>query len=86
VVNKRIKHARLVQLINRLARQRGLTVTSVPDRGKGSHEHYLVLDHTGSEVSRFVMTGHRRELSWTVLRNIEKALAPLFGEAWMEDK
>lgn len=61
-------------------------VVLVPRRGKGSHQLYRIEDETGAEVGRFGITGHNRELSWTVLRSIEDALAPLFGQAWMEEK
>ena len=57
-----------------------------PGRGKGSHRHYIVRDANGNEVARFVVTGHARELSWTVLRSVEDGLAHLFGSRWMEDK
>jgi hypothetical protein len=32
------------------------------------------------------MTGHPRELSWTVLRHVEEALTPIFGDKWMEER
>jgi hypothetical protein len=44
------------------------------------------LDEKGTEVVRFAVTGHKRELSWTVLWSIEDSLAPLFGEKWMEER
>ena len=61
-------------------------MTDVSGRGRGAHRHYIVLDSDGDEVGRFVVTGHARELSWPVLRNIEHALAHLFGSRWTEDK
>lgn len=45
-----------------------------------------MLDADGAELARFAITGHRREVSWTVLRNIEQALEHLFGAQWMEDR
>jgi hypothetical protein len=47
---------------------------------------YLVLDENEFEVGRVAITYHARECSWTVLRSTEDALAPLFGERWMEDQ
>jgi hypothetical protein len=86
VVNKRMKPAKVLQLVNRAARKARLTVDLVPSRGKGSHGIYVVRDEKGTEVVRFAVTGHKRELSWTVLWSIEDALAPLFGEKWMEER
>lgn len=38
-------------------------------------------------VVRFGLTGHPgRELSWTMMRQIEDGLAHLFGEKWMEKR
>jgi len=86
VVNKRIKPAKLLQLAKRAARKGCLSIEQIPGRGKGSHEVYVVLDPRGVEVGRFTITGHSRELSWTVLRSIEESLAHLFGEKWMEER
>jgi hypothetical protein len=61
-------------------------VTEEAGRGKGSHRVYIVRGADGGEMGRFAVTGHARALSWTVLRNIEDALAHLFGDRWMEDK
>jgi hypothetical protein len=86
VVNKRLRPTALLTRVRRQARQRGYVVTEEPGRGKGSHRLHVVRDADGEEVGRFVVTGHARELSWPVLRNIEEALAHLFGDRWMEDK
>jgi hypothetical protein len=47
---------------------------------------YLVQDADQLEVGRFAVPDHPRELSWTVLRSIEDALAHEFGGRWMEEK
>jgi hypothetical protein len=47
---------------------------------------YRVLDADEMEVGRFALTLHPRELSWTVLRSVEDALAHKFGERWMEER
>jgi hypothetical protein len=73
--------------VNRkVARRHGCTLVERPGRGKGSHRLYLVLDADELEVGRFSVPDHRRELSWTVLRAIEHALAHRFGERWMEER
>jgi hypothetical protein len=69
-----------------MARQHQLTVKPLPHRGKGSHQLYAILDRNGDKLCQFMITGHRRELSWTVVRRIESVLAPIFGDAWMEEK
>ena len=56
----------------------------LPDRDKGSHQIYALVDSSSAEVERFGLTGHPRELSWTVLTRLEERLAPVFGEKWME--
>lgn len=86
MVNRRMRAAAALQLTRRAARAHGLTVEQVPGRGKGSHSVYVVLDPSGAQVGRFALTDHPRELSWTVLRNLEAALAPLFGDRWMEKR
>ncbi|MCA1188737.1 MULTISPECIES: hypothetical protein [unclassified Saccharopolyspora] len=57
-----------------------------PQRGKGSHRLFLLCDEDDRELVRFVLPGHQREVSWTVLRSIEGRLAPLLGEKWMEER
>lgn len=76
----------LLTRVRRQARQRGYVVTAESGRGNGSHRLYVLRDADGEEVGRFVVTGHARELSWTVLSSIEDPLAHLLGGQWMEDK
>jgi hypothetical protein len=80
-----MRPSQVLSITFRAARAHGLVVREIPGRGKGSHRIFAVFDRAGTEVGRFGVTGHRRELSWTVLRSIERALEPVFGEAWMED-
>lgn len=84
MVNRRMKPAQTLAMVRKLARERNLTVRELPGRGKGSHRIYVLADSSGSEVERFGLTGHARELSWTVLARLEERLAPLFGEKWTE--
>jgi hypothetical protein len=79
-----MKPAQTLVIVRKLARAHNLAVRQLPGRGKGSHEIYVLVDSSGSEVERFGLTGHARELSWTVLARLEERLAPLFGEKWME--
>ena len=79
-----MKPAQTLAIVRKLARGRNLAVRQSPGRGKGSHEIYVLVDSAGSEVERFGLTGHARELSWTVLTRLGERLAPLFGEKWME--
>jgi hypothetical protein len=79
-----MKPARALTAVRKLARVHHLTVRRLPDRGRGSHQIYALVDSSGAEVGRFGLTGHPRELSWTVLTRLEERLAPLFGEKWME--
>ena len=81
-----MKPAAALQYIARVARRHGFHVTELPGRGKGSHRLFTVV-HDGAEVARFGLTGHGdRELSWTMMRQIEDGLAHLFGEKWMEKR
>lgn len=84
MVNKRIKSARMLSLIGKRTREADLTLTELQGRGKGSHRIFIITDADDHEVARFGLTGHDRELSWTVLRQIEDGLAHLFGERWTE--
>lgn len=86
MVNRRMKPAQVLSLIRRLAREHGLAVTELPGRGKGSHRIYPLTDSSGAEVARLGLTGHPRDLSWTVLRQIELGLEHLFGEKWTEKR
>jgi hypothetical protein len=81
-----MKPTKVLQLARRAARAHDLTVEEIAGRGKGSHHIYCLRDDHGIEVGRFAITGHSRELSWTVLRSIEDALTSLFGERWLEEK
>ena len=42
----------------------------------------MLVDAEGNEVGRFGLTGHSRDLSWTVLESTEDSLAHLLGEKW----
>jgi hypothetical protein len=87
VVNKRLRPKVLLSLIRRRARVHDLTLEELPWRGKGSHRLYVLLDHDGREVARFMLTGHAKELEWPVLRDIEARLADaLEDKKWMEDR
>jgi len=86
MVSKRLRPRAVLTLVRKHAREHGLTVQEESGRGKGSHRLYLVIDADRLEVGRFAMTGHSRELSWTVLRNVEEALTPIFGGKWMEER
>lgn len=79
-----MKPAQALAIVRKPARGHNLAVRQLPRRGQGSHEIYVLVDSSGSEVERFGLTGHARELSWTVLTRLEERLAPLFGEKWME--
>lgn len=79
-----MKPAQAHAMVRKLARAHDLAVRQLPGRGKGSHQIYVLVDSSGIEVERFGLTGHPRELSWTVLTRLEERLAPLFGEKWME--
>ncbi len=81
-----MKPAQTLQLVRRNARKHDLTVVEQPGRGKGSHRIFVLADSSGTEVARFGLTDHPRELSWTVLRQMEDGLAHLFGEKWMEKR
>jgi hypothetical protein len=84
VVSRRVKPAAALSLIRRRAREHNLVVRELPGRGKGSHRLFAIEDGDGHEVARFGLTGHTRDLSWTLLQQIEDGLAHLFGERWMD--
>lgn len=86
MVNKRLRRTALLVLVRRCARRHGWRVTELPARGKGSNRTSVLLDADDEEFGRFVVADHARELSWTVLRSIEGALAGVFGDRWMEEK
>lgn len=81
-----MKPAKVLQLARRAARKAGLSIEEIPGRGKGSHRFYAVYDAEGSEVARFGLTGHHKEISWRVLNSVETELSPVFGERWMEER
>ncbi len=78
-----MKPAAVLSLIRRRAREHDLRIRELPGRGKGSHRMYAIEDSTGARVGNFGLTGHPKELSWTVLERLEERLAPLFGERWI---
>lgn len=78
-----MKPAQALTAVRKLARSHDLTVRQLPDRDKGSHQIYALVDSSGAEVERFGLTGHPRELSWPVPTRLEERLAPIFGEKWM---
>jgi hypothetical protein len=84
MVNRKMKPAAALSLIRKQARTRNLTVREIPGRGKGSHRMFVLEDSAGAKVGDFGLTGHPRDLSWTVLGRLEERLAPLFGERWTE--
>jgi hypothetical protein len=69
-----MRPAQLVALVRRLSRARGLSVRELPGRGKGSHRLFAI-DARGTEVARFGVTGHARDLSWIVMTHTEDGLA-----------
>ena len=83
MVSRKMKPAAALALIRRRAREHGLAVKDLPGRGKGSHRMYVIEDSTGATVGNFGLTGHPKELTWTVLARLEERLAPLFGEKWI---
>jgi hypothetical protein len=85
MVTRRMRPGQVLTLIRKHARARGLVVRELPGRGKGSHRLYAIEDAAGTEAARFGLTGHPRDLSWIVLRQLEDGLAHLFGEKWTEN-
>ncbi len=81
-----MRAAQVLTLVRKLARQHDLTVEELPGRGKGSHRIYRLLDHTDTELVRFGLTDHPRDLSWSLLRALEDGMAPWFGQNWTEKK
>lgn len=75
-----MKPAQTLAIVRKLARAHHLVVRQLPGRGKGSHQIYVLVDSSGAEIERFGLTGHPRELSWTVLTRLEERLTPLLGE------
>lgn len=85
VVNRRMSARQVVSHVRMLCRGRGdLTFDELAGRGKGSHRIYLVRDKAGQEVGRVTLTDHAGDLSWAVLRDVEKQLTHLFGDKWTE--
>jgi hypothetical protein len=79
-----MRPAEALILVRRIAREHELRVRELSGRGKGSHRIFALDDAAGKEVARFGLTGHRADLSWTVLRRLEERLAPWLGERWTE--
>jgi hypothetical protein len=86
VVNRKMKPAAALALIRRHARASGFTLRELPGRGKGSHRMFALEDSSGLELARFGMTSHPRDLSRKLLTDLQTALAPLFGDKWMEHR
>jgi hypothetical protein len=86
VVNEGRRPTALLTRVRRQARRHGCVIKEMSGRGKGSHRLSVGLDRNDLEIGRFAVPDHRRELSWTVLRNIEAVLVHEFGERWMEEK
>jgi hypothetical protein len=85
VVNKRMKPGQALKVIRRSARKANLRVEKAPERDRGSHENYRLIDSAGTEVGVFGLTRHQREMSWKVMRGIGDGLAKAFGDDhWME--
>lgn len=78
-----MRPAAALSLIRRRARERDLTIRELPERPRASHRMYVVEESSGARVGNFGLTGHPKELSWTVLERLAERLAPLFGEGWM---
>lgn len=82
-----MKPAKVLRLARRAARDIGAVIEEDPRRGKGSHRRFVVRRRReGRELGEFTLTGHNREISWTVLNDIETRLTPLFGEKWTEER
>jgi len=45
-----MKPAQALTVVRKLARAHHLTVHQLPDRGKGSHQIYALVDSSGAEV------------------------------------
>jgi hypothetical protein len=86
MVSRRMRPAQVLALVRKLSRAQGLSVRELAGRGKGSHRLYAVNDAEGIELVRFGLTGHARDLSWTVMTQLEEGLAHLYGEKWTETR
>ena len=49
-----MKPAQALTVVRKLARAHHLTVRQLPDRGKGSHQIYALVDPSGAELSASV--------------------------------
>jgi hypothetical protein len=85
VVKRRYKPEEALRLIRTMARDHDLTLHEQKGRGKGSHRRFRLLDGQGREVARFGLVSHPGDMSWTVTRSLEEALAEVFGEEWMSE-
>ena len=84
VVNRRLSARQLMAVVRSQARLHDLSVIEFVGRGKGSHRVYLMLDIDGVERGRITVTDHPGDLSWSVLRDIEKKLTQVFVPRWTE--
>lgn len=84
MVNRRLSARQLMARVRSHARLYDLSVIEFVGRGQGSHRVYLVLDRDGVERGRITITDHPEDLSWSVLRDIERKLTHLFGPRWTE--
>lgn len=81
-----MRPAQVLSLVRKVARRHGMSVVELPGRGKGSHQLYALVHSDGSEVARFGLTDHPKDLSWPLLRRLEDGLAPWSGDSWMEKR
>jgi hypothetical protein len=86
MVNRRMRPAQLLALVRKLSRCRGLSVRELPGRGKGSHRLFVIDDAEGTELAKFGLTAHPRDLSWTVITHLDQSLSHLLGEKWTENR
>ena len=81
-----MKAAAVLRIARKAARRTHHSIEEILGWGKGSHRTFRVLDTAGTEVARFQLTSHSKDVSWGVLRSIEQRLEDLFGAKWMEDQ
>lgn len=86
MVNRQMRSQQLLTLIRKVARKQDMTIDKIKSKGKGSHQEWKLLSSDGTEVARFGLTDHPKDLSWTILNRLEKHLAPWFGSNWMEKR
>ncbi len=86
MVNRKMRPAQALSLVRRIARRHEMSVVEQSGRGKGSHRLYALIDSDGSEVARFGLTDHPKDLSCSLLQRLEEGLVPWFGKKWMEKR